>query len=308
MPASVTQSSAHSRRSLALRALLTLALIAPGELAAQQDAVPSLPPVAPPASAGGFATGPAVGQASAPAGVPQLTGNCDLLSSDTVRAVFHEITSNDNRDYIARFEVVELLAHQNGASAQPQPLQAGDTVDILLRRDIPGQPAGILEDLVAMKQGQLALMRLDRLFMLEPQDYGERLVCARFRPLTDSSNVPAGGESAAPTTPPQAGDSAATGSLSQPRGKVTTKIEVGNDGSIRERIFVNGEEILPPEVQTLEPEEASPRSSSGGDVVPSNVIPEEEGDTRPGSALLQPSRYPASYRGGSVSISGSSRI
>lgn len=307
MSAPVTQSSAHSRNPLALRALLALTLLAPGELAAQQDAVPSLPPSTP-APAGGFATGPAVGQASASTGVPQLTGNCDLLSSDTVRAVFHEITSNDNRDYIARFEVVELLAHQNGTSAQPQPLQAGDTVDILLRRDIPGQPANILEDLVAMKQGQLALMRLDRLFMLDPQDYGERLVCARFRPLTDSSNVPAGGESAAPTAPVQGNDGAASGSLSQPRGKVTTKIEVGNDGSIHERIFVNGEEILPPEVQTIEPEEPSPRSSSGGDVVPSNVLPEEESDTRPSSVQPQPSRYSTPYRGGSVSISGNSRL
>lgn len=285
-----------------LSSLLGSVLLTPFELAAQQAVPPNLPSIpADPAAAS-----PSIGAASAAPGVPQLTGNCDLLSSDTVRAVFHEITSNNTGDYIARFEVVELLAHQDGTSAQTQPLQVGDTVDVLLRRDIPGQPAGILEDLVSMKQGQLALMRLDRLFMLDPQDYGERLVCARFRPLTDSANLPAGGESASTTGPTPSDRDKPSDSLTQSRGKVTTKIEVNNDGSIRERIFVNGEEILPPEVQTIEPEKQSPRDDEGG-VTPSNVIPEEE--SAPSSRTLpQIPSLNTPVRGRAISISGSSSL
>lgn len=262
-----------------LTPLVALSLIGSAPLTAQQPEYPApLPPTV------------------------QQVGNCDLLASDTVRAVFLDITSTAGGDYVARFEIVESLAHEQGSPARLKAMQVGETFSILLRSDIPGQPASIMESLVALRPGQLAILRLDRLFMLDPSDYGERLVCARFRPLNSSANQPAGGsEDASQATVP------ANSVFKQ--NTSTIRYEVGDDGSIREKQYINGEEIAPPELYHLDPAEEPSRTdaeSSSSGALPATVLPEEDsGNEPPASKRHAPRRIPPAGSGTPVSISGS---
>lgn len=263
-----------------LTSLVALSLIGSAPLAAQQPAYP----------------------APLPSAVQQV-GNCDLLASDTVRAVFLDITSTDRGDYVARFEIVEALAHEPiSPHAKLNAMQVGETFSILLRNDVPGQPASIMQGLVALRPGQLAVMRLDRLFMLDPSDYGERLVCARFRPLNSSANQPAAGSE---------GGSQATATPNSvfKQNTSTIKYEVADDGSIREKQYINGEEIPPPELYHVDPAEESRESdtgSSSSDALPANILPEDESDVEPTTPTrLQTRRLTPSAGGNPVSISGS---
>lgn len=224
-------------------------------------------------------------------------GNCKLMASNTVRVIYRGIVESGwGAAPAAHFIVIENLAHKSYAPEGDAALAPGTLVGVELRRDIPGQPASVVDSIMAMRPGEEALMRMDHLYMLDQASYGDLRVCGRFqaRIAQPVSQTPTGalpyGLSRPAATPQQpAAPAPNTSTPAQPTtrtttgasGEVSTKWEVDSQGHVRERIYVNGEEVQPPTLQTAAPSQPQPTAdttpapAAPSPAVPDRVIPED---------------------------------
>lgn len=102
--------------------------------------------------------------------------NCDLMASNTVRAIFkgyRELTTQGmNQESpvttkVAIFEVLENLAYRQYVRYGDGELNAGDTFSVTLDNQMPGQPAQIIDTIGQMNEGDEAVMKLDHLYLFD---------------------------------------------------------------------------------------------------------------------------------------------
>lgn len=220
--------------------------------------------------------------------IPQQ-GNCRLMASNTVRAIYRGVVESGwGAAPAAHFTVIETLAHKSYEPEGDPMLPPGTLIGVELRRDIPGQPANVVDSILVMRPGEEAVMRMDHLYMLDPNYQGNLRVCARFQARMAAPAATPGAAPVAPygINPPastqQPAPSPTARTTSGAAGQVSTHWELDSQGHVRERIFVNGEEVAPP---TLQQEEAPASSTptqpeqTASPAVPDRVLPEEgDGD------------------------------
>lgn len=247
-----------------------------------------------------FAQPAQVAPAPAPAPAPVAQqGNCKLMASNTVRVIYCGVVESGwGAAPAAHFIVIENLAHKSYAPEGDAALAPGTLVGVELRRDIPGQPASVVDAIMAMRPGEEALMRMDHLYMLDQANYGDLRVCGRFqaRMAQPVNQAPAGAvpyglnrPTAPAPQPSTAQDSAVpsaqltTRTMTGASGEVSTKWEVDSRGHVRERIYVNGEEVQPPTLEMATPSlpqpavntTPAPSPATASPAVPDRVIPED---------------------------------
>lgn len=119
-----------------------------------------------------------------------LQGNCELFASNTVRATYqgqHDMTVPAPSEFdavvtarVAVFEVVENLAYQRFVRYGDGRLQPGTRFTVTMNRELPGQPAAVVDTIEQMQQGDEAVMRIDHLYMMgDPTGYPVR-ACSRM--------------------------------------------------------------------------------------------------------------------------------
>ncbi len=127
--------------------------------------------------------------------VPSVgAGNCDLMASNTVRAVFRGVQPADAQGttYVALFEVVQNLAHQRVVRYGDGMMPVGMVFTVTLDKYMPGQPASVVDEIALMQVGEEAVMKIDHLFLFnEPQGLNIR-PCTRIarKPATAPGVVP----------------------------------------------------------------------------------------------------------------------
>lgn len=155
-------------------------------------------------------------------------GNCDLMASNTVRAIFRGIQMTGDKDntQVAVFEVVQNLAHKRHVRYGDGLMPAGMIFTISLDPALPGQPTSVIEEIAKMQSGEEAVIKIDHLFLFdEPQGINIR-PCTRLArkpampavpvypglPQQPSPTHPIQQPATMPAIPGSAGTPAATGS------------------------------------------------------------------------------------------------
>lgn len=122
-----------------------------------------------------------------PAATPQ--GNCDLLAANTVRAALRDVrditTQSLEQDQpvttkVAVFEVIENLAYKKYVRYGDGRLEPGTRFTVELRKDIPGQPAAVADEILQMKQGEEAVLKMDHLYMIGSAGNDPVRACSRI--------------------------------------------------------------------------------------------------------------------------------
>jgi hypothetical protein len=139
-------------------------------------------------------------------------GNCDLMASNTVRAVFRgfrQVTSQapleaqpTASDY-AIFEVVQSLAHKQHVCYGDTRLKEGMLFSVSLDRNMLGQPTSVVDEILLMQLGEECVMKIDHLFVFdEPQGLNIR-PCTRLarKPGSAAPAIPAYTPQTVPVTP-----------------------------------------------------------------------------------------------------------
>lgn len=130
-------------------------------------------------------------------------GNCDLMASNTVRAVFHGIQQADPQGtvQVAVFEVVQNLAHKRVVRYGDGQMPAGMIFTVTMDRYLPGQPSSVVDEIMQMQPGEEAVMKIDHLFLFEePQGQNIR-PCTRLARKPATAPVPGSVPSVLPQQP-----------------------------------------------------------------------------------------------------------
>ena len=172
-----------------------------------------------------------------PAAAP--AGNCDLLAANTVRAVLKDVrditTQTLEQDQpvttkVAVFEVVENLAYKKYVRYGDGRLEPGARVTVELRKDIPGQPASVADEISQMKQGEEAVLKMDHLYMLSPQGGNDPVrACSRIARSNGESPVqpaPQPAQDASPAPAPQQPADASVPTTAAPLGSGGGRVPV----------------------------------------------------------------------------------
>ena len=122
-------------------------------------------------------------------------GNCDLMASNTVRAVFHGIqpVADGSAAQVAVFEVVQNLAHKRVVRYGDGMMPAGMMFTVSMDRSLPGQPASVVDEILQMQPGEEAVMKIDHLFLFEEPQGQNLRPCTRLarKPATPPAVTPA---------------------------------------------------------------------------------------------------------------------
>lgn len=114
-----------------------------------------------------------------------IHGNCDLMASNTVRAIFQGMQQQDAAQTTpitptAVFQVQENLAHRRYVRYGDGLMPEGMLFTVCMDRSQPGQPAQVVDEISQMKPGDEAIMKVDHLFIFaEPQGQNVR-PCTRI--------------------------------------------------------------------------------------------------------------------------------
>lgn len=108
-------------------------------------------------------------------------GNCDLMASTTLRAVYVGPVDIDGRHYY-RFTVSSTLAYKAYNRYANRPPRYGQTLDIDADTGRPGQPGSVLNIIASMQPGEEAVMLIDHVFLFVDDYYGNQIVCTRIAP------------------------------------------------------------------------------------------------------------------------------
>ncbi len=224
----------------------------------------------------------------APASVtPQIPtrvqGNCDLLASNTVRATFQGMrtmpvqTLDDETPGtmdVAVFQVLENLAYRRYVRYGDGRLAPGSRFTVAMSRELPGQPASVVDDIGQMTPGEEAVLKIDHLYLFGDQEGTPVRPCTRMArrqsvpaaPIAQPADEPASPKTEDPQQEVlplvQPGGASASGSgssysrsisrtFSANGGNVKTEsVEVISEklpGSteVKTRMFINGKEVDP---------------------------------------------------------------
>lgn len=200
--------------------------------------------------------------ATVPNMTPQMRGNCDLMASNTVRALFKGMRSlpvqtleesEPSVIHVAEFEVIENLAHRRYVRYGDGAMPTGMRFTVSMDKDLPGQPADIADKIKQMNPGDEAVLKIDHLFLFgEPE--GQNIhPCTRMALKPVEAQRPV---EPAPISPlPQKGETSYTSSSVSvnvyPDGKggyIEEKVQTSYDsatGKKQTRMYINGQEVDP---------------------------------------------------------------
>ena len=231
-----------------------------------------------------------------------IQGNCDLMATNVVRAVYEGIqqpTGGAITAPRAMFRVLENLGHRRfvryGDGVMPEEMFFAVAMD----NSMPGQPPAVVDIISRMQPGDEAIMKIDHLFIFN-EPYGQNV-----RPCTRISvrDAEPGETTAVPTpTVPQGAAPAVAGvpqtapSVQQATVSESLSTQVryrpdGRGGLIQERIdirtrynsatgetttqmFINGQEVDPATQQPIAAGTSAP-TAPGSPAPPS--APQEDG-------------------------------
>lgn len=249
-----------------------------------------------------------VTRAAVPTAVQQtIQGNCDLMASNVVRAVYEGLqqpvggTINAPR---AMFRVLENLGHRRfvryGDGVMPEEMLFAVVMD----NSMPGQPPAVVDIISRMQPGDEAIMKIDHIFIFN-EPYGQNVrPCTRISvrdtepgeataiptPPVQQAPIPAAGatQAASPVSQAAVSESLSTqvryrqdgrGGLIQERIDIRTRYNSAT-GETTTRMFINGQEVDPATQQPLAAGESTPTApSTQAHQAPSapTSLPQEDG-------------------------------
>lgn len=118
-----------------------------------------------------------------------VRGNCDLMATNTVRATFKGLkdvpaagldSDSAATSKVAIFEVIENLAHRRLVRYGDGAMPAGMIFTVAMDKQMPGQPADIVDTISQMQEGEETVMRIDHLFLYGEPDGKFLRPCARM--------------------------------------------------------------------------------------------------------------------------------
>lgn len=160
-----------------------------------------------------------------------IRGNCDLMATNTVRAIFKGLkdvpapgleADSAAMAKVALFEVIENLAHRRLVRYGDGAMPAGMIFTVAMDKQMPGQPADIVDTISQMQEGEETVMRIDHLFLYGDPDGKFLRPCARMARRT-APPAPVTQDEASGETAPALPTSVAplTGNGSVPIGSAT---------------------------------------------------------------------------------------
>lgn len=212
-----------------------------------------------------------------------MRGNCDLLASNTVRASFVGLRDMPVQTVeqdaptmvqVAVFEVIDSLGYRKYVRYGDGQLTAGTRFTVAMNKELPGQPASIVETISQMQPGEEAVLKIDHLYLLGGREGTPIRACSRMarrnaQPMVTTgeapteTNAPALPTSVAPLgggmAPQQTGQSQFTSQSSRvmmqmdANGNMQTiqiRQQTDANGQTTTRMFLNGVEVDP---QTRQP-------------------------------------------------------
>ncbi len=250
----------------------------------------------------------------------RIQGNCDLLASNTLRATFLGVRDlqmqtfdqeTPNTVQVAVFEVLENLAYRRYVRYGDGQLKPGARFTVAMSRELPGQPASIVDTISQMLPGEEAVMKIDHLYIFGDQEGKPIRPCSRMARRQDSGNAQ---QPAATTTPqgyPQpvaapAGYSTTAAvsrrvSVSMNSNGVAESTEVisqklPGSNEVQTRMFVNGQEVDPATRQPLNatpapqpaPAPEQPAADANGDDTTVEQAPQNAAPAAPAAAPVTP--------------------
>ncbi len=232
----------------------------------------------------------------------RIQGNCDLLASNTLRANFLGVRDIQVQNFdqelpttvqVAVFQVIENLAYRRYVRYGDGRLQPGARFSVALSRDLPGQPASIVDTIAQMQPGEEAVMKIDHLYIFGDQEGKPVRPCSRMaRRQAAAQQQPGAAAPAAPAPQQPVGYSSSMSrqfAISVNGNGTTQSAEIisqklPGSAEVRTRMFLNGQEVDP---NTRQPLNATPapapapeqpaRDNNGDDttieIAPQNAAP-----------------------------------
>ena len=223
-----------------------------------------------------------------------VRGNCDLLASNTVRASFVGLRDmpiqtvdqdTPSTVQVAVFEVIDSLGYRKYVRYGDGQLTAGTRFTIAMNKELPGQPASVVDTIFEMQPGEEAVLKIDHLYLLGGQEGTPIRACSRMvrrNAQPEAAPAPADGSaSPAPAMPnsvcplggaPQAQIVAQrTRTVMQPDANgVMQCIQINEyvdaTGRTTIRMYINGVEVDPQTRQPLN-QQPAPAGNSEDDTI-----------------------------------------
>lgn len=230
-----------------------------------------------------------------------ILGNCDLMASNVVRAVYEGLqqpASGTISAPRAMFRVLENLGHRRFVRYGDGIMHEEMIFAVAMDNSMPGQPPAVVDIISRMQPGDEAIMKIDHLFIFN-EPYGQNVrPCTRISVRASDPGV----ATAVPTHPVQQTTAPAVTPVQQATVSESMSTQVryrpdGRGGLVQERIdirtrynsatgetttrmLINGQEVDPATQQPLAagasaptvpgtqaPEPASAPQESGSDNV-----------------------------------------
>ncbi len=221
-----------------------------------------------------------------------MRGNCDLLASNTVRASFMGLRDMPVQTVeqdapsmvqVAVFEVIDSLGYRKYVRYGDGQLTAGTRFTVSMNKELPGQPASIVDTISQMQPGEEAVLKIDHLYLLGGREGTPIRACSRMvrrnaqpQVTTGTPQAPAA-DGSNPATPalPTTVAPLGSGAAPQQQGQYTaqssrTMMQIDANGNVQSirvsqqtdaagqtttRMYINGVEVDP---QTRQPIQATP--------------------------------------------------
>lgn len=220
------------------------------------------------------------------AAVTPQQGNCDLLATNIVRATYvgqqdmagpaASPTDTLITERVAVFEVIENLAHHKYVRYGDGSLEPGYRFTVTMNRELPGQPAQVVDTIMQMQPGEESVMRIDHLYMMGNREGYPIRACSRMARRNAVPAVSTGDAAApAPSPAPAEADVPTTAApLTAPQPQINSRSESvrmmidGNGnmqtvrtvsslnpatGQMETHMYINGTEVDPQTQQPLAP-------------------------------------------------------
>lgn len=253
-------------------------------------------------------------------GGAKIIGNCDLLASNTVRATFRGIRTvtspslNEQEQgkttQVAVFEVIEPLAYRRHTRYGDNRMRQGQLFGVEMNRELPGQPAAVIDTIAQMQPGEEAAMKIDHLFVFGDEENSTIHPCTRIarrnaQPQATAAPQTAPADAPLPTTvtplnPATPGSAHMTATSRETRisivpdgqgGMKQERIDIQRDlipgtNNMKTRMFINGTEVDPTTRQPLTAPVATTPQQSAASVQPAQP-------SQPPAAAPTPQPVPA---------------
>ncbi len=203
----------------------------------------------------------------------RVQGNCDLLASNTVRASFIGLRDVLSQSYdqaspvvsqVAVFQVIENLGYRRLVRYGDGQLKPGAHFTVAMNRELPGQPASIVDTITLMQPGEEALLKIDHLYLFGDMESKPIRPCSRMARRGAAATPAAQPQQAQPTAPTVQMSArsrqvsvSVNGNGETETCEVITEKHPGSD-EVKTRMFINGKEVDP---QTRQPLTAAPQQA-----------------------------------------------